>query len=104
MLKYRKSKRIGQTSLYFFLSGAAGRLYSVTFKGGGLKVITDVSPSGLFPEVRKKNSLSENRPAEMADGARFELARGFRPLHTFQACAFNRSAIHPQKCFQKMYI
>lgn len=40
----------------------------------------------------------------MADGARFELARGFRPLHTFQACAFNRSAIHPQKCFQKVYI
>ncbi len=31
----------------------------------------------------------------MADGARFELALGFRPKHTFQACAFNHSATHP---------
>ena len=31
----------------------------------------------------------------MADGARFELALGFRPKHTFQACAFNHSATYP---------
>lgn len=33
----------------------------------------------------------------MADGARFELALGFRPKHTFQACAFNHSATHPSE-------
>ncbi len=39
----------------------------------------------------------------MADGARFELALGFRPKHTFQACAFNHSATHPDKRFYTLF-
>ncbi len=33
----------------------------------------------------------------MADGRGFEPPLGFRPKHTFQACAFNHSATHPKK-------
>lgn len=36
---------------------------------------------------------------EMADGVGFEPTLGFRPKHTFQACAFNHSAIHPLNGF-----
>ncbi len=32
----------------------------------------------------------------MADGRGFEPPLGFRPKHTFQACAFNHSATHPK--------
>ena len=46
-----------------------------------------------FPPLKKPR----NGAFLMADGARFELALGFRPKHTFQACAFNHSATHPDK-------
>ena len=34
----------------------------------------------------------------MAEEEGFEPSLGFRPKHTFQACAFNHSAIPPKKC------
>lgn len=39
------------------------------------------------------DTLQEGVP--LADGVGFEPTLGFRPKHTFQACAFNHSAIHP---------
>ncbi len=56
--------------------------------------------AGCRRERRFFSSPIKKRPfgrlIVMADGRGFEPPLGFRPKHTFQACAFNHSATHPK--------
>ena len=52
-------------------------------------------PASLAPHYQTKQKPPIRRLFHLADGRGFEPPLGFRPKHTFQACAFNHSATHP---------